>query len=141
MKIIHIIILLGAVGAYHYWSDRRSDAWQEQPTVSATDEGGFVDLPVDGGGEDGVLVLAARNCPRQDAQRADALADELSRRGIPVKRTHRVNFTLAGPDAGVSKRINAVMKGRLPIVFVNGRARSNPTIAEIINEYEGGTDQ
>jgi hypothetical protein len=84
-----------------------------------------------------VLVVAAEDCPHEDAQRADRLAEDLSRNGVPVLRTHHIGFTLAGADGDQLERINVVMKGPLPIVFVRGRAKANPLLKEVLAEFKG----
>jgi hypothetical protein len=87
-----------------------------------------------------VLVVAARNCPRAEARRADRLAAALADLGIPVARGHQVRFTLDGPvDGDTVNRVSGVMNGPLPIVFVNGRAKANPSLDEVVAEF--GTDR
>ena len=88
---------------------------------------------------EGASLFRPTSCPHEDAQRADSLAEDLSRKGIPVIRTHTINFNLAAPDNSVAERINSVMKGSLPIVFVRGRAKPNPTLEEVVAEYQGST--
>jgi hypothetical protein len=34
-------------------------------------------------------------------------------------------------------RINGIMNGPLPAVFVNGRAKSNPSADEVASEFKG----
>lgn len=67
-----------------------------------------------------MLVVAAENCPHEAAQRADRLTEEPSRSGIAVVRTHNASFSLNEPDSDSLERINAVMNGPLPVVFVRG---------------------
>lgn len=142
MNFIKLLVILGIAGAgYHYWKQHH-DGHSSTAAVEAamTSENGFVAMPsVEGQSTDAVLVVAAENCPHEDAQRADSLAADLSRKGVPVVRTHTINFNLPGPDSAVVDRINSVMTGSLPIVFVHGRAKPNPTLEEVVDEYQNAT--
>jgi hypothetical protein len=51
----------------------------------------------------------------EDVRRVDSLAEDLSRKGVPVVRTHTINFNLAGRDSSLAERINLVMKGSPPV--------------------------
>jgi hypothetical protein len=141
MNFIKLLVILGiAGGGYHYWNQHHEGRALAAVEAATTSENGFVAMPpVEGQSKDAVLVVAAKNCPHEDAQRADSLAEDLSRKGVPVVRTHTINFNLAGPDSSVVERINSVMNGSLPIVFVRGRAKPNPTLDEVVAEYQGAT--
>lgn len=46
--------------------------------------------------------------------------------------------TIVDPDASQLKKLRAlndVMKGGPPVVFINGMAKANPTLDEVITEY------
>jgi len=134
MNFTRLLLILAAAGALFYvWNDRDAKSALNTADVSSS---GFVALPapvnVDAGT---VIVLAAENCPKEDARRADALAEELGRRNIPYTRAHSANFSVPDPDPVVLKRLDSVMKGPLPIVFVNGRGKANPTLEEVLSEY------
>lgn len=137
MKLIKLLVVLSILGgAYHYWKENNRTESVEASAASGPSEYGFVDLPpVAGASADTVLVIAAQNCPHDDAQRADSLADGISGSGIRVVRAHDVSFDFASPDSSMTERIMAVMNGPLPIVIVNGRAKSNPSLDEVIAEY------
>lgn len=139
MSIFRLLLVIAvAAGGYHYW--RQSS--QSQSVAEATTRNGFVGLPpVEGQSPTAVLVVAAEDCPHEDAQRADRLAEELSRNGIAVVRTHNVSFSLDGPDSGALERINSVMNGPLPIVFVRGRAKGNPSLSEVLQEVNDASQQ
>jgi hypothetical protein len=139
MNIIKLLVILGiAGGGYHYWKQHHDGRPPAAVEAAMTSENGFVTMPpVEGQSTDAVLVIAAENCPHEDAQRADSLAEDLSRKGVPVIRTHTVSFNLSAPDNSVAERINSVMNGSLPIVFVHGRAKPNPTLEEVVAEYQG----
>jgi hypothetical protein len=63
------------------------------------------------------------------------MAHQLASRNIPSLRSHDVSFAATNPEPGIGERLNAVMNGELPIVFVNGKGRANPTLDEVISEY------
>ncbi|MBV8123886.1 MAG: hypothetical protein JOY60_14510 [Burkholderiaceae bacterium] len=138
MKIIHALIAVGlAGGGYHYWKHHREHA-AAMASGPSTSAGPFVALPpADGQDPATVFVVAAQNCPHADAQRADRLAEALAQRGIPVQRTHDVRFHFhSRPDSTVVDRMNGIMNGPLPVVFVRGRAKSNPSLDEVIAEFK-----
>ena len=73
-----------------------------------------------------------------EAHVTDRLAEDLGRKGIPVVRTHNISFRFEGSDGAQAEAVSAVMRGPLPIVFVRGRAKANPSLADVMAEY-GGT--
>ncbi len=137
MRILQFLIVLGlAGGGYQYW---KTHSGMTIPTLAgpAVSASGFAALPpAEGQDARSVYVIAAEDCPEDDALRADRLAQDLGRSGIPVIRAHNISFRLSGPDGSGADRISSVMNGRLPIVFVRGRAKSNPTLAEVVAEYK-----
>lgn len=133
MNFIKLLLIAGILGAsWNYWNKHQTTAATEKvPSAN-----GFTALPAPGGTAPGrVLVIAAENCTADAARRADDLAYELSKQKIPVTRTHNVNFEFSNPDSGLMQRLNSVMNGELPIVFVGDRAKNNPTLAEVLAEY------
>ncbi|OGS10456.1 MAG: hypothetical protein A2234_00750 [Elusimicrobia bacterium RIFOXYA2_FULL_58_8] len=103
-------------------------------------KGEFVQMPgLDNEGAEDVVILAPINCPSAGAQRADHLARALSRKGIPYTRANNARLR-HGESAGRDQmaKINAVMSGEVPIVFVRGRAKANPSLEEVISEYRSG---
>jgi hypothetical protein len=131
-----LVIAIGA-GAYNYWKQHRHEgSLQSAGSTSPTSPTGFVSLPaVRGRSPSAVLVVAAEDCPHEDAQRADRLADDLSRNGLPVVRTHSVGFDIPNGGQADLDNINRVMTGQLPVVFVRGRAKANPTLDEVVAEF------
>jgi hypothetical protein len=131
-KLLLIVVALGA--AYRWWHGKGIDA-----AASAPGPDGFVSVQMpDASSAHAVLILSAPNCPSEQAQHAEALVDELARKGIPVVRSDTMAFDLDNPTpeqiAGVNRAV-AVFNQGAPAVFVNGRAKSNPTAAETIAEY------
>ena len=122
MSLLRVLLVAGiAGGVYHQATKPRAPAANPAAAMPATSN---------------VVVVAAENCPKEDAQRADHLAAELTRQGIPVMRTLSVSFTITEPDSGLPGRLNAIMNGPLPAVFIDDRAKSNPSLAEVVAEFK-----
>lgn len=135
MNFLRLLVLLCVgYGGYHYWQQHQT----HKQLQAATNSNGFVELPASPDGQDSgtVYVVAAENCPHEEAQRADRLAKELSNQNISVQRTHHISFSTL-TEASQAERVSAVMNGELPIVFINGRAKSNPSLDEVLKEVRG----
>jgi hypothetical protein len=132
MNALKLVLMLAAAGlAYQYWSTQQS---ANGPAVVSPN--GFVMVPAMAGADPKqVVVFAPENCPSEKAQQADDLARQLSAHNIPTLRSHDVTFTSTDMDPKIGVRLDSVMKGELPIVFVNGRGKANPTIEQVIAEY------
>jgi hypothetical protein len=138
MSLLRVVVVVGiAASGYAAWKHYEgAGARAQEAAESAPSPNGFESVPLDGD-RNSVVIFAPLNCSREEAQRADFLADTLSRRGIPVKRTQEANISFSGiPDDATASRVKGVMNGPLPIVFVKGRAKSNPTIEETVAEYK-----
>jgi hypothetical protein len=139
MNIIRILLVVGiAGGGYTAFKQYRCNVVQVA-SGAASSANGFASLPpVDGQCSRKVYVLAAKNCPGEDAKRADRLAADLSRKGIPVERTHSARFSLSSPlESDARTRLSQIMEGPLPTVFIDGRAKSNPSVDDVIAEFRG----
>lgn len=101
---------------------------------------GFVAVPMpDGLPSSGVVLFAPRDCPSDAARRAEALARALDAAHVPYVRADHAEYgNLASPEDAT--RVLAVMNGPVPVVYVNGRARANPTAQEVLAEYRGGRE-
>jgi len=128
MNTLKALIVVGIVCAgLQYWNHHEAIV----DLAAATDENGFVDLsPMEGQDPGTVYVAAGLNCPHEDAQRADRLAEQLRGRGIPVIRTDTVTVV-----SSVVDRYNAVSNGLLPLVFVRGRVKSDATLDQVVAEF------
>lgn len=125
-------LVLAVAGWQHYKKSGRVVATDAPAEASASR--GFVSLPAfPGSNGRAVVIFAPENCPEDAGRRADALADALSRSGVPVSRLNHVGFNVSGPDE--ASRINAVMNGSIPIVVVRGRGKANPSLDEVLAEY------
>lgn len=127
MNLIKLIVVLGIIGGgYQYWKGH-NPAYADE----------FIAIPpAEGFDGKAVLVIAAQNCPQEAAQRADSLAEELSKIGIPVVRTQNIGFNFSVTDLADAARVMSIMKEPPPIVIVNGRAKSNPSLEQVIAEYK-----
>jgi len=83
-----------------------------------------------------VWIVAAVNCPKEGARRADELAQRLAERSIAFDRRSNVSFSLTEDDQDIYGQIEKIMNSEVPIVFVNGRMKSNPDFDEVVAEYE-----
>lgn len=137
MKLIRLLIVLAIAGfAYQSWTRHHAGGDSAGGGQSSASARGFVALPpITGASPAAVAIVAAENCPEEAAQRADRLADGLARQGVPVARLHNVSFEIPDSDPAIANRVMAVMNSELPIVFVRGRAKSNPSLEEVAAEY------
>ncbi len=140
MSLARVLVAVGAVAVGVHYVHRHS-ATSHSTIIAGSDENGFVTLPpAQGHDPSTVYVVAAVNCPHEAAQRANRLADDLSSKGIPVVRTSSVRF-LGSIDESAAKRMNAVMTGPLPIVFLNGKAKPGATLEDVEAEYKNPVRQ
>jgi len=88
--------------------------------------------------DEGIIIFAPANCPSDVARRADEMAQYLDAQGIDYKLASAAEFgDLASREE--AERVMSVMNGPIPVVFVNGRARANPTPEEVEAEYRRTT--
>src|SRR5438045_1935095 len=101
-----LIIAAIAVGGYKYYETRQpAQSAVQASQAQVASSGGFVALPaIEGQRANEVLVFAAENCAKEDAQRADRLVEDLSRNGLPARRTHDISVTLTSPDNAAIER-------------------------------------
>ncbi|MES3023121.1 MAG: hypothetical protein V4857_16270 [Pseudomonadota bacterium] len=144
MNIVKLVLVAAiCYGGYHHWQKtQREGGGAEGGALASADQGsksrnGFVTLPPFEGAAGGkqVVIFSPPNCPEEGAQRANALADGLSRKGIQVVRSHSANWNFEGGDQTTANKVMAVMNGDVPIVFVKGRAKANPSLDEVLAEY------
>jgi hypothetical protein len=136
-------VLIGAAAGIAWLAWNQHKAHVEAAAIAAlTDERGFIEFEMPQGAiNNEVLIVAAQNCPRDGAVRADRLAREMAERDIRYRRSSSVSFSVpqdADTDLFV-RRNNAIMNGDVPIVFVNGKVKSNPGLDEVIAEYAEAT--
>jgi hypothetical protein len=138
MSAVKFVAVAAAAGlAYLVWHKHQLHV--ETAAIAALmDERGFIEFALPEGAKNNeVLIVAAQNCPHEGAVRADDLAREMAEHNIRYRRSSHISFSVP-QDADVdmfSRRSNAIMNGKVPIVFVNGRVKSNPGLDEVIAEY------
>ena len=127
-------------GGAHAWQVHQRAALNKKLRASA-DSYDFVPvLRANGAPQNTAVILAALNCPSAQAKRADAMAARLSELGIPNTRANNysvANVTREQPT--LVEQTSAVLGGAIPVVIVNGRAKANPTVDEVVSEYRRGT--
>lgn len=134
-----ILLLAAGMTGYYFWLTHKPAAGGPG---SVNANGFMLMLPLDAPPAEAVLILAPENCPSAMAQRADSLAYSLSYKGIPFARSSRAGFTFTeDPGRAVLDKINSVMGGEGPVVFVKDRAKANPTLEEVVAEYEAAGKQ
>ena len=124
---------VAAVG-YYQWSGHHLS----RATAALADGNGFIPAQMpDGAERDSVLILAPVNCPREGARRADALAQRLREQGIPAVRSDRYSVARITADnaAGVNRAVEVMRTNVVPVVFVKGMAKGNPSSDEVAAEY------
>ena len=141
VRALKLLALVAAVAlAIHWWRGRGEgiDGATKSPN-------GFVSVAMpDGAPRNTAIIFAPLNCPSDAAQRADALANELTSRGIPNVRSDSYEAKVTNPtadDEANLHRTDDVIKAGVPVVFINGRAKANPTLKEVIAEYSGSRQQ
>ncbi|RYF17177.1 MAG: hypothetical protein EOO30_08425 [Comamonadaceae bacterium] len=142
MGFVRLLIFLGLIGFIIHWWGGRQAAPAATAGMSAEESspGGFIPAAMpDGAPPNTVVILAPLHCSSEEAQRAESLAGELERLRIPVLRSSQYSATSDGSDSTRQanvKRAVTVLNGEVPAVFVNGRAKANPSADEVIAEYQ-----
>jgi hypothetical protein len=127
-----VVLTLG----FMFWKKHQHDA-ETAALAKITDEYGFVALAQPAGADPKkVWIIAAPNCPKEGARRAEEMARQLSERDIDSDLRSGVSFELTEENPVLYSRIEAVMNGETPIVFVNGRMKANPELDDVVAEYE-----
>lgn len=137
MNILKLAIVAGVIGfAYNHWWKPSATAKAVTVTVASVTANGFLTMPpVAGGYGREVLIVAPVNCSADGARRADELASELSRRKIPIARSNNFSFNFIDAPPGAVDRILDIGRGEVPIVFVGGKVKANPSLDEVLTEF------
>jgi hypothetical protein len=98
----------------------------------------FVPVPEAQGAKPGeVMIIAALNCTREAARNADQLAADLTAKNIPHARKNNISFIPPAPgpeQEQIIANMQQVMTQEPPIVLVNGKAKANPSLAEVLEQ-------
>jgi len=111
----------------------------ERNVLASANGNGFIHVQMpDGTPANTVLILAALNCPSDAAQRADAMARILNEKGIPAIRSSNSSFSARARTQEQIALLNGsvvVSNGALPIIFINGMGKANPSVEEVVSQY------
>jgi hypothetical protein len=134
VKVVVAVVVIAL--AYLVWH-AHSARVEAEALQALSDENGFLDLASPTGADPRkVWIVAAANCPKEGAQRAEALAHDLAERNVAFERHASISFAADAGDPALFRRLDTVLNGETPIVFVNGRIKSNPALDEVLAEYE-----
>lgn len=134
-----VFFALVVAGAGYYFWNQHQETIEQQAIADSADASGFIQLPATVGVDpDKVLILAAPNCPKAGAQRAEALAEALAERGIPYVQSGHIQFRATPGQRFDKRRLDSVMLGPTPVVLIHGRGKSNPSVDDVVAEYVRG---
>jgi hypothetical protein len=130
-------LVLGMVAAAVWWKQR-----DDVPSLAqsiAPSASGFVSVVApDGAPDRTVVIFAPIGCPREAAQRAEAMASQLQAQGIPHLRSARFSVNIPNPSAEqrqALQRTSTILSGEIPAVFIGSSAKANPTVEDVVAEY------
>jgi hypothetical protein len=124
-----------ALLSVHLWHAHQHAALERQLQL-ISDGQGFVPVQMPDNAPPGkVLILAPVHCSSEVAQRADALAQFLTERGVPNIRSSSYMISRVSPD--MMPGIERAHSLRPPVVLIDGRGKSNPSAQEVLDEYRG----
>lgn len=136
---LFLMAVLGGAGAVQLWHVHQRSVIDRELLATA-DGNGFVSVATAAGSAaDMAVILAPLNCSSAQAKRADAMAAQLEQRGIPNTRASNYSVTVHNPELmPLLKRTEAVLDGEIPIVIINGMAKANPSVDEVVSEFRRG---
>jgi len=112
---------------------------QSAPPVIQTDQAGFAEMiSPDGTDPDKVLIIGPGSGPSEEAQHCNELAQQLANLNIPFERISAPHLKFSSTKSIDGSRLNVIMGGKPPIVFIHGHAKSDATIEEVVAEYRAG---
>lgn len=101
---------------------------------------GFISVPMDHRApRDTVLIMSAPNCPSEEGQRARYLSAQLDELRIPNVIRSQYRVTQRPIDDALAeglKRLELVMYGEGPAVFINGMGIPNPGVDTVVAEFQ-----
>lgn len=135
VRVLALMTVLTVGGGVHLWHAHQR-AVIDRELMASADSNGFVSIVMPPSvPRDTAVILAPLNCPSAQAKQADVMATELTRMGIPVRRSNSYSARITDPsEMPLLTRTNAVLSGQVPIVIINGMAKANPTVDEVALE-------
>ena len=99
------------------------------------DTSAFVKVAWLDGASKNQVVIIGPPCDSPEGNRARQLVKSLQDRSISSTFSTSLSISTGGADPALLDAWNQVMKGSPPIVFINGTAKANPTLNEILDQY------
>lgn len=141
MRIIKLVVMVAVlVAAFNHFKDRQGQEASEEIATNT-----FVPVMMPNGAKaDMVWIFAPKNCPSSAAQRAKRLSEQLTEMNIPntITSHYRASAVPIKDDEAlkefeaIAKSTDFVMRGDIPAVIINGKGQSNPTLEEVVAEYQ-----
>lgn len=138
MRAVHVLIIV-AVGFLAYNQLFGDPDYEDLVAEAGTDNGFIPAMMLNGAKPDTVYIMTPKNCPSEAAQRAQRLAEQLNQRGIPNVRQSSFRAGVTNPTDEEKKLLEhsaAIVSGEIPAVFVNGMGSVNPSVQEVVGEFE-----
>jgi hypothetical protein len=135
--LVLLVAAAGVVYGHQLWRDHQHSVSRRE-ALALADGNGFIPVQMpDGAQDNSVLILAPLNCPHEGARRADALAGRLRELGIPGVRSNQysVSRITRSNQADFNRAVVVMQDNVVPVVFINGRAKANPSVAEVVSEF------
>lgn len=128
---------VGAAGLAIYGKVRQQQAKSPAAAAAPGDKlsaAGFFLLDREAERNPRVTVMVAPGCPRAEAQRGRALHAALQQAGVPADMSDRLE--VAFTDPADAERVQKFMESAgNPLVIVRGRAKGNPSLQDVLAEY------
>lgn len=123
----------------HYQTSRRAELAAAVEAAKAArfapDTQGFIPLPMPSGAPSNrVVIILPPDGSKAAEQRARDIEKSLVLARVMFFRMTKTDITAADEDE--TAKVKEVVAGDLPIVFINGRVKNNPTSAEVVAEFK-----
>ncbi len=105
--------------------------------IQPTNQTGFVKAAMPDGAIANEVLIVGPECDRPEGIRARTLASSLAKLNIPYRRTESISMNSDSTEDifEAMERMDELMKGDSPVVFINAKGKANPTIDQVIAEY------
>ena len=145
-----LCLCAGFYEAHGYWKDHQANraaaeflAKHPLSLNSPPTKAGFVRVMMPDGVNPNVMtVLTPCGCPMEAGVRGSELVAKLKAAGVPVVASSQVSIKFMATNAADARnmraqldRLSTVMQGPTPIVLYQGRAKNNPNIEDVLQEY------
>lgn len=125
LKVLLLCLVLGAL-----WYVR------QEPKTDPKPVGQFERTPVSMDFKPGeVLIFTPRSCSKEGQARAQKLVEGLRTKAVSVRQTVDLKFGIASNEQAVNKMMT-LLNGEPPVVFINGKVMSNPSLELILAELK-----